>query len=87
MARVGPDAIARMGRQIQRWTRAAIQDADPGVKFLHASYAVSVLDMLRQLAADDEIRRVTGIQVLALQESLAGLQDQAQAELLGRRGP
>jgi len=73
--------MTRMGRQVQRWTRAATQDADPGVKFLHASYAIGVLDMLRQLAADDEIRERTGIHVLALQDALAALQDQAQAEL------
>lgn len=37
-----------MVRQIERWRRAAAQDADPGVRFLHASYGLGVLDILRQ---------------------------------------
>jgi len=81
VARCDPEALERIGRQVKRWTHAAVQDADPGVKFLHASYALGVLDMLRQLAPDDEILAVTGIRTLGLQEALGELQDQAQAEL------
>lgn len=71
-----------MIRQTERWLTAARQDLDPGVRFLHASYGIGVVDILRQVARDDEIRVATGADVLSLLEELGREQDLAQAALL-----
>lgn len=46
-------------RQIERWIIAARQDSNPGIKLLHANYAVGNLDMLRQMFSDNEIKEAT----------------------------
>lgn len=73
-------------RQVERWLRAARQDLEPGIKFLHASYGMGVLDMLRQLAGDDEVRAATGADPRALSAELGRLQDAAQAAIAARLG-
>lgn len=73
-------------RQVLRWIMAAEQDADPAVQFLHASYAVGNLDILRQIATDQEIVSATGETPLALLQRASRLQDQA-ARVLRQRGP
>ncbi len=71
-------------RQIQRWLTAARQDADPGVRFLHASYGVGNLDILRQVASDEEIRAAAGVDPLALLQELSREQDAAQRAIRPR---
>ena len=72
-------------RQVLRWIAAAKQDQDPGVKFLHASYAVGNLDILRQVASDQDILAATGQQPLALLHDATVLQDQARQVIQGVR--
>ena len=64
-------------RQIQRWLMAARQDKDPRIMFLHASYGVGNLDILRQIIPDWEIERISGINPLALHRELSAFQDLA----------
>lgn len=80
-----PEGIRVMVRQIERWIMAAAQDADPAIRGLHASYAVGNLDILRQVATDQEIVEATGVQPLALLSRAAALQDAA-AKVLKQRG-
>jgi len=70
-------------RQIERWSIASRQDLDPGVKMMHANYAVGNLDMLRQMFADDEIFRVTGKHPIEMHKAITALQDEAAAEAIG----
>lgn len=77
-----PGLIQAMMRQIRRWHAAAVQDAHPGIQFLHASYGQGVLDMLRQLASDTEILTATGVDARMLHWDLATLQDTAQQLLM-----
>ncbi len=77
-----PEGLRLQIRQVTRWLRAARQDLEPGIRFLHASYGIGVLDMLRQLAGDEDVRAATGADPRSLHAALARLQDQAQAALV-----
>lgn len=68
-------------RQIERWLVAAKQDKHPGIKLLHANYAVGNLDMFRQMYTDEEIKQVTGKDSQKLMTIATQLQDEAQKEL------
>ena len=72
-------------RQVLRWIAAAKQDQDPGVQFLHASYAVGNVDILRQVASDQDILQATGQHPLALLQQASALQDSARQALQGVR--
>lgn len=61
--------------------RAARQDLDPGVRFLHASYGIGALDLLRQLASDAEVLALAQVDPRALQADLSRVQDQAEAAI------
>jgi len=69
-------------RQIKRWMIAAAQDAHPGIKMLHANYAVGNLDMLIQQYPFETIKKVTGEDLQALFRRATELQDEAQNALL-----
>lgn len=64
-------------RQVERWLKAAKQDRDARIQFLHASYGVGNLDILRQIIPDWEIQRIGGVNPLVLHAELAALQDAA----------
>lgn len=68
-------------RQIERWLVAAKQDRHPGIKLLHANYAVGNLDMIRQMYSDEEISYTTGKDPSKLMSIATQLQDEAQKEL------
>lgn len=74
-------AISQGMRQIERWLIAAKQDTHPGIKLLHANYAVGNLDMVRQMYSDEEIKQHTGRDVTKLVSIAIQLQDEAQKEL------
>ena len=68
-------------RQIERWLIAATQDIHPGIKLLHANYAVGNIDMIRQQFPDTTIKAITGKDPVELHTKASGLQDAAQREL------
>jgi len=80
-----PEGLRTQIRQVLRWIAAAKQDQDPGVKFLHASYAVGNVDILRQVATDQDILQATNQHPLALLQQASVLQDSAR-QALGRVG-
>ncbi len=69
-------------RQIERWLIAAKQDTHPGIKLLHANYAVGNLDMMRQMYSDKVIIEITGKDPLQLMKIATNLQDEAQSKLV-----
>ncbi len=69
-------------RQIERWIVAAKQDLHPGIKLLHANYAVGNLDMLRQMYNSKVIKSTTGRDVDKLMRIAISLQDEAQRQLM-----
>lgn len=76
-----PEGIRVQVRQVLRWLVAARQDRDAGVRFLHASYAAGNLDILRQVASDEQIRQASGENPVALLKEASGIQDEAQRTL------
>lgn len=76
-----PDPLQQGIRQIERWLIAAKQDKHPGIKLLHANYAVGNLDMIRQMYSDEEIKQSTGTDSQKLMITATQLQDEAQVEL------
>jgi len=74
-------AIIQGMRQIERWMVAAKQDKHPGIKLLHANYAVGNLDMIRQMYSDEEVKQQTGKDLSKLTTIATQLQDEAQNEL------
>lgn len=75
------EGIRLQVRQVKRWLLAARQDRDPGIRFLHASYGVGNLDILRQVATDAQIRGATGEDPVALHQELIQIQDEAQRRI------
>jgi len=74
-------AVLQGMRQIERWLVAAKQDQHPGIKLLHANYAVGNLDMMRQMYTDSKIKQCTGKDPSELMMLAIQLQDEAQNEL------
>jgi hypothetical protein len=65
-------------RQIKRWIYASEQDRDPYVGYLHATYAVGDIDLLRELVSDMKIFNRTRIDILDLRTKAIRLQDSFQ---------
>lgn len=80
------DPLAQGIRQIKRWILAARQDQDPAVKWLHASYAVGNIDLVRQMYSDEDMKLKTGEDIQYLMLQATSLQDQAQLALVARCG-
>jgi predicted solute-binding protein len=78
--------IRILARQALRWSTAAIQDREPVVAVLHANYASSYAQALRQIASDREIQKVTGLDAQVLEMRIARVQDRA-TEALFKRCP
>jgi len=69
-------------RQIKRWLYAAEQDKDPYVKYLHATYAVGDIDLLREMASDMEIMKSTNVDLLNIRAKAIRIQDTALPHLI-----
>jgi len=84
----GKTAIRALWRQAVRYQRAAVQDADPVVAFLHVSYAAALSDMLRELSSEEEVRTLTGGSLRKLRSEILALQDaiEGRASSLVSRG-
>lgn len=82
-----PEEAGRMMRAVRRFHFATKQDSHPVVAFLHNAYSVAIMDILRDLATDDEIRRMTGEDMPKLRREVLGEQDKLQkkAEDLARK--
>lgn len=79
MIGIAPYEMDRMLRAARRFHFAAAQDTHPVVAFLHNSYSVAIMDMLRELATDDEVLRATGTDSRAMRGEMLALQDRLQA--------
>lgn len=66
-------------RQAKRWILAAEQDRDPRIAFLHASYAVATIDLIRQLWSD--VQRITGARMIDLHAQASALQDRSASRI------
>lgn len=55
--------IKVMVRQASRWSTAADQDESPMIAVLHANYGAGYLWALKDIAKDEQIEEVTGINI------------------------
>lgn len=69
--------IQQLVRQAARWTTAAQQDENPLIRVLHANYGMAYITAARQVANDERIRKVTGVDARAMEEEIAHTQDWA----------
>lgn len=73
-----PNEIERMTRAAQRYHFASLQDRHPIIGFLHNAYAVAIMDVLRDLATDEEIERETGLKMRSFRSEVHAEQDRLQ---------
>lgn len=52
----------RIFHQMARWSTAASQDENPVIAVLHANYGVGYMMVLRDLASDEELERILGVE-------------------------
>lgn len=71
------EAIKIMVRQSARWSNAAQQDKSPLISVLHANYGAGYLWALRDIATDQEIESITGVNVHELMMKILSIQDES----------
>jgi hypothetical protein len=64
-------------RQAARWSTAADQDEAPMVAVLHANYGAGYLWALKDIAREDQIEEVAGIDMKKFTAKIVGTQDRA----------
>ena len=62
-------------RQMYRWYIAATQDQNAIIKILHANYAVGYYDALHNIASEEEINKITGLNMQKVGEAVIKQQD------------
>lgn len=70
-----PFEIGELYRSAARYQFAATQDKHPAVAFLHNSYAVAILDKLRDLASDQQVQMTIRENPAILRAEARGFQD------------
>lgn len=72
------DAIQRLVSQSSQWGMAASQDSSILLRLMHANYAIAYLRAAKLLASEQDIKKITSIDVYELQRAL---EDQQQNEV------
>lgn len=70
-------SIRILARQASRWATAAKQDENAMIAVLHANYGAAYLWALKDIATDNEIEQVIGIDVLQFRNAIIKIQDDA----------
>ena len=73
--------IETLLRQSSRWSLAAQQNGNPLIAVLHANYGAAYLWALKDITTSEEIKRVTGIDVIEFQKKITEVQDIATKKL------
>ena len=66
-----------MLRQAARWVTAAKQDQNPLIRLLHANYGVATVIALREIASDQEVVSLTGVDPREVGVEAVRVQDRA----------
>ena len=69
--------IKQLVRQTARWSVASEQDESPLISLLHANYGVAYASIMRDVATDDEIKSIAGIDIIDFQQKISDIQDKA----------
>jgi len=68
-------------RQVYRWHIASTQDNNPVIALLHSNYAVGYLGALRSISTDNEIKKITNLDINLLEKEATMQQDKSIAKL------
>ena len=71
------NAIKNLLRQSSRWAIAAKQAKSPIITLLHANYAAGYLWALKDIAAGNDIKSTTGIDIIKFKQKITDIQDMA----------
>ena len=71
------DAIKVLVRQAARWSTAAEQDESAMIAVLHANYGAGYLWALKDIATQQEIETVTGIDMSRFEREIVRVQDES----------
>lgn len=69
------ETINTLMRQSARWSTAAAQDQNVLIAVLHSNYGAGYIWALRDIATDEEIQKVTGVDVLKFRDEVTKIQD------------
>jgi len=78
--------IKTLIRQCARWAVAAQQDKSPLVALLHANYAAGYLWALRDIASDEDIKKIADLDILTFQKKITDIQDKS-TKLVSKKCP
>ena len=73
--------IQKLVRQAARWSMAAMQDKSPVVEVVHANYGVGFLNVLLDIATEDQIKSATNIDVEKFKKEITKIQHMATFKL------
>jgi hypothetical protein len=76
------ECITAIIRQAQRFHFASQQDANPIIAARHNGYAVALMDAIRDIATEEEVKAVTGISALKLRTEVLAFQDKIEGAAL-----
>lgn len=71
------DMVKKLLRQAARWSVAAEQDELPMVAVLHANYGAGYLWALKDIANNEEIENITGMDMMRVEKEITRIQDEA----------
>ena len=73
--------IQKLVRQASRWSMAAVQDKSPVVQVIHANYGMGFLNVLLDIATEDQIKSATNIDVEKFKEEITKIQQMSTLKL------
>ena len=74
--------VNKLIRQTSRWATAADQDTNAYISNLHATYAVGYLMALREIYSDEEISRLSHVNVRKLDTQITQIMDNSVKKLI-----
>lgn len=74
--------VNKLIRQTSRWATAADQDTNAYIANLHATYAVGYLMALREIYSDEEISRLSHVNVRKLDTQINQIMDNSVKKLI-----
>lgn len=76
------ECIMALWRGASRFHFASLQDKNPVVAARHNGYAVALIDALRDIASEEEVRKVTGESARKLRSQIIAIQDKLEGEAI-----
>jgi hypothetical protein len=74
--------VNKLIRQTARWATAADQDTNAYIANLHSTYALGYLMALREIYSDDEISRLSRVDIRKLETQVTQIMDNSLKKLI-----